>query len=81
MNVALPLPADLPYTFALDHTFRTRLLGEYKTYVAHFPHNGRVWVRASAQVWNEVGDFEYAARALKAICADITAAHERGEAV
>ncbi|KAF7976970.1 hypothetical protein HWV62_5043 [Athelia sp. TMB] len=81
VNVALPLPPDLPYTFALDHVFRTRLLDEFKTYVAHFPHNGRVWVRASAQVFNDVSDFEYAAGALKAICADVSAAHERGETV
>lgn len=77
MNVALPIPAHIPYTPAIDTTFRERLLGPggANTYVAHYPHNGRVWVRCSAQIWNEVADFEYAARALKGICEEIVQAH------
>ena len=33
---------------------RDKLLYEWRVYVAHFFHGNFWWVRASAQVWNEV---------------------------
>lgn len=77
MNVSLPLPAEIPYTREIDQTFRERLINENNTYVAHFPHNGKVWVRVSAQIWNQMSDFEHAGKALKVICEDIVAAHKK----
>lgn len=73
--MSLPIPASIKYTSEIDQTFRLRLLNGANTYVAHYPHNGKVWVRCSAQIWNEVGDFEHAAKALKEICGDIVEAH------
>lgn len=71
VNVRLPLPSTLPYTAALDRTLRQYMFSK-GTYVAHFPHGaGKVWVRASAQIWNEVEDFEYAAKVLKDLCEGI----------
>ena len=71
VNVRLPLPPSvLPYTAALDRTLRQYMLSK-GTYVAHFPHGGKVWVRASAQIWNELQDFDYAAKVLKGLCEGI----------
>jgi len=51
---------------------RERLLNNWNTYVAHYSYNGRVWVRGSAQIWNEVSDFEYGGRVS---CKEIVDAH------
>lgn len=63
------------------------MLREYDLIVAPFVHNERWWIRASAQIWNEVGpcllvsdvcsaltfnqisDFEYAAKVIQKMCA------------
>ncbi|KIM79204.1 hypothetical protein PILCRDRAFT_823789 [Piloderma croceum F 1598] len=76
VNVLLPIPPRIKYTEAIDYTIRERLLNDWNTYVAHYTHNGKVWVRCSAQVWNEVSDFEYAGKALKAVCEEIVESHK-----
>ncbi|KAJ3557662.1 hypothetical protein NM688_g1347 [Phlebia brevispora] len=68
VNVELPLK-DVPLdkiNFVQD-TLQDRLLKEYNAYAAHFYHNGRFWARCSAQIWNEVSDFEYIGRAFQDI--------------
>ncbi|KAG9015085.1 hypothetical protein FRB94_004204 [Tulasnella sp. JGI-2019a] len=68
-NVRLPLPLnqdESPTAKAAE--LMVELNEEYNTFVAVFEHNGSLWVRASAQIWNELSDFEYTARALKAMC-------------
>jgi len=75
VNVLLPISPDIKYTVGVDKILRDRLLNDWNTYLAHYPHNGKIWVRCSAQIWNEVSDFEYAGRALKVICAEIVDAH------
>lgn len=55
----------------MDTYFRDRLLNGFNTYVTHYPHNGKIWMRACAQVWNDITDFEYAAQALQVICDEI----------
>jgi len=74
VNVRLPIP--IKYAQVVDHTLCDKLLNVWNTYVAHFTHNGKIWVRCSAQVWNEVSDFEYAGEALKTICAEIVDANK-----
>jgi hypothetical protein len=76
VNVLLPIPSRIKYTQAIDYTIRERLLNDWNTYVAHFTHNGKVWVRCSAQVWNEISDFEYAGKALKAVSEEIVESHK-----
>jgi len=76
VNVRLPIPSRIKYTPLIDQIFRERLQNVWNTYVTHYAHNGKVWVRCSAQVWNEVSDFEYAGKALKAICEEIVATHK-----
>ena len=78
-NVQLPLPVEqtpgavyTPETLSEIHLFlRSKLLGEWNTYAAHYFHNGAWWVRCSAQVFNEVADFEYLGRALNAVCKEV----------
>lgn len=44
--------------------FFTTLLSEFKTVIPVYSYNGNIWARFSAQIWLEVTDFEYGARAL-----------------
>ena len=36
-----------------------------------FVHNGKWWVRVSAQVWNEMSDFEYLGKVLAETCKEV----------
>ncbi|KAF5617975.1 isopenicillin N epimerase [Fusarium tjaetaba] len=44
------------------------LIGDYKTFVALFLHGGRFWIRTSAQVYLEIGDYEWLGGVLKEVC-------------
>ncbi|KAI0926138.1 hypothetical protein AcW1_008381 [Taiwanofungus camphoratus] len=78
-NVLLPLPVEgstgQVYSYetleAINTLFREKLLYEWNTYAAHYFHAGGWWCRCSAQVWNEISDFEYVGRAFNAICKEI----------
>lgn len=48
--------------------FFQSLLNEFKTVIPVFEYTGVIWARFSAQVWLEVSDFEYGARALLTLC-------------
>ncbi|KAG6824642.1 hypothetical protein H0H92_006222 [Tricholoma furcatifolium] len=58
VNVELPFPTNIKPTRELDLRLKEKLLREYKTYTPPFYHNGRWWTRCSAQIWNELQDFE-----------------------
>ncbi|PCH42560.1 PLP-dependent transferase [Wolfiporia cocos MD-104 SS10] len=78
-NVLLPLPVETNegeiYTSAtlneINNTLRDKLLFDWNTYAAHYFHAGGWWCRCSAQVWNEISDFEYVGAAFNAICKEI----------
>ncbi|KAI0368661.1 PLP-dependent transferase [Pilatotrama ljubarskyi] len=78
-NVLLPLPVEKTpgevYTHAqlveINLYLRDKLLGEWKTYAAHYFHGGGWWCRCSAQVFNEVSDFEYLGKAFNAVCKEV----------
>ncbi|KAH9850270.1 PLP-dependent transferase [Lenzites betulinus] len=78
-NVQLPLPVEKTkgevYTPEQLSTIYTmlleKLLLEWKTFAAVYFHGGAWWCRCSAQVYNEVSDFEYLGKAFNAICKDI----------
>ncbi|KAK2467381.1 hypothetical protein APHAL10511_000616 [Amanita phalloides] len=74
VNVRLPLPNTdvLPLTEELDNKLRDKLLLERKVYSAYFVHDGKWWTRCSAQVYNEVYDFEKVGQAWLTICKEIT---------
>ncbi|TCD65233.1 hypothetical protein EIP91_002941 [Steccherinum ochraceum] len=75
-NVRLPLPTStaFPYSHTLlgtmEEYIRDKLLYEWNTYAVHYFYAGKWWVRASAQVFNELSDFEYLGKALVQICKD-----------
>ncbi|KAI0303839.1 PLP-dependent transferase [Multifurca ochricompacta] len=77
VNVGLPLALTTPDN-AITHEFLLRsLLEGWRVSAAVFLHNGRWWVRASAQVWNEISDFEYLAKALKDSCEKVELKYRR----
>ncbi|KAI0635825.1 PLP-dependent transferase [Trametes polyzona] len=78
-DVQLPLPVEKTrgevYTneqlAEINQFLLRRLLLEWKTYAAHYYHAGGWWCRCSAQVFNEISDFEYLGKAFKAVCKEI----------
>ncbi|TRM58813.1 pyridoxal phosphate-dependent transferase [Schizophyllum amplum] len=75
VNLALPLPPfpDDPADIRakIQTRYQRKLLFERKMGAAHFFHNGRWWVRVSAQVWLEMEDFEKLAKGISEVCAEL----------
>ncbi|TFY57881.1 hypothetical protein EVG20_g8371 [Dentipellis fragilis] len=71
VDVALPLSDAVPATPVVDEYIKETLLLEWNVYAAHYKHNGRWWTRCSAQIWNEISDFEYLGKAFAAICLEV----------
>ncbi|GAA5877320.1 hypothetical protein JCM1840_007196 [Sporobolomyces johnsonii] len=82
VNVLLPLPSCTPVS-KLSPSTVSRLNGfwfnelseKHRTIVPLFVHNDLPYTRLSAQVYTDLADFEYVARALGTVCEQI----ERGE--
>ncbi|KAI0267546.1 PLP-dependent transferase [Russula aff. rugulosa BPL654] len=66
-NVELPLAPSIPNNGTTLEIVRN-LLERWRVSATIFQHNGKWWVRVCAQVWNEISDFEYLAKALKDSC-------------
>ncbi|KAI3612045.1 aminotransferase family protein [Moniliophthora roreri] len=79
-NVALPISPKVPPTPEVDLKFKTKMLMGKKIFGAHYIHNGRWWVRASAQIWLEVEDFEKLGKAYLDVCREIEQEVEAEEA-
>ncbi|KAH9949725.1 pyridoxal phosphate-dependent transferase [Amylocystis lapponica] len=75
VNVELPLSPRVTPSADVDRAFQHKLLVEHRVYAAHFFHNGRWWARASAQVYNEIKDFDKLGRAFLVVCKEIAARH------
>ncbi len=58
------LPVDGPATAAAASDLREALHGDYRIEVHVTPFNGRLWVRLSAYLYNEISDFERLANAV-----------------
>jgi isopenicillin-N epimerase len=71
---ALPVPADLPATVAAGAALHDILFDEYRIEVPVMPLEGKLWVRVSAQIFNEPDDY----RKLAEVMPDaVKAAQER----
>ncbi|TFY59311.1 hypothetical protein EVJ58_g5854 [Rhodofomes roseus] len=85
-NIQLPLPTESAssafYTPQarenIVRTFTKKLLLDWNVSAAFFVHAGAWWTRCSAQVWNDISDFEYVGKAFKAICAEVSEIVETG---
>ncbi|KAG7447413.1 PLP-dependent transferase [Guyanagaster necrorhizus] len=77
VNVVMPLPGHLKPTVELDLMFKQKLLVEHKAYATHCYHNGMWWARCSAQVWNEVEDFQKLGKVLLTVCSEIKEEYRR----
>ncbi|KII90839.1 hypothetical protein PLICRDRAFT_106338 [Plicaturopsis crispa FD-325 SS-3] len=71
VNVELPIPGSLMWTPAISAFLRQRLLLEWKIFAPPIYHNGRWWTRCSAQIWNEISDFEYLGKVWKVLCKEV----------
>lgn len=80
VNVQLPLVVRSQQTKADVGARRSfikeRMLTDYDCAVQPYTHNGSWWFRASAQIFNEVSDFEFAAQHIKKMCDAFTAEDE-----
>ncbi|KAF9649870.1 PLP-dependent transferase [Thelephora ganbajun] len=73
VNVKLPLP-ETPkkaVKIAIDMFFKKKLLLEWNTFAPASYHHDGWWVRCSAQIWNDLSDFEYLGRAYKALSVQV----------
>lgn len=71
VNVELPLPGKIPNTGDISTLIRDTLLLKWNTYAFCFRHNEKWWVRCSAQIFNEISDFDFLADALMDVCAKV----------
>ncbi|MEO8104351.1 MAG: aminotransferase class V-fold PLP-dependent enzyme, partial [Betaproteobacteria bacterium] len=60
--VTMPLPVDEPASAEAAARWRLTLLREHHIEVPVIAIDGRLWVRISAQVYNELADYEALAR-------------------
>lgn len=81
-NIALPIWVGEPGAGALDtdvtltsdesakalQWFLRTLMSDHNTFVALFIHGGRYFTRVSAQVYLDLDDYRYGAKALKDVC-------------
>ncbi|KAF9790913.1 PLP-dependent transferase [Thelephora terrestris] len=83
VNVKLPLP-DTPkdaVKVVIDGFFKKKLLLGWNAFAPPFYLHGSWWVRCSAQIWNDISDFEYMGNAYKELSAQVIESiiDEKGE--
>ncbi|KAJ7146317.1 pyridoxal phosphate-dependent transferase [Mycena epipterygia] len=77
VNVHLPLPSNIQPSSVLQKMAAKMILGRNIFARAFFLEETGWWIRCSAQVWTEIGDFEKLGNVLVAICPEIV--HELRE--
>ncbi|TFY57850.1 hypothetical protein EVJ58_g6777 [Rhodofomes roseus] len=71
VNVVIPLSGSIQPSTRIIRMLQDGLLNRHNVSATQFYHNGKWWTRASAQVYNEVGDFDKLGHALLLVCAEI----------
>ncbi|KAI8143523.1 pyridoxal phosphate-dependent transferase [Fennellomyces sp. T-0311] len=72
VNVRLPLASDILNEAEMESEFAHKMVYERHCLVSGFKHNNAWWVRLSAQIYNDLDDFRGAAKALSAVCRDLS---------
>ncbi|KAJ3978936.1 PLP-dependent transferase [Lentinula detonsa] len=77
VNVVLPFSKEFSATYdaSVSTALRNKLLSQ-NMFAVTFYHQQLWWTRVSAQIWNEISDFEVLGKAFVSICSDIVAEHE-----
>jgi len=75
VNVRLPTTAPTPPIPVPPNQLNPLLipqllLEKYDTWVPVYPLQGQWWVRVSAQIYNEISDFQFLAEAISSLLAD-----------
>ncbi|KAJ7045044.1 PLP-dependent transferase [Mycena alexandri] len=71
VNVHLPLPRNLEPKAAMEKLKQKLILERNMFAYIYFSEETGWWTRCSAQVWNEVGDFEKLGKALIEVCSEV----------
>ncbi|KAI0001521.1 PLP-dependent transferase [Russula compacta] len=79
-NVGLPIASNTPDDAVTHELLLRNTLERWRVSAAFFRHNDSWWVRVSAQIWNEISDFEYLAKALKDSCEKLDLKYRRKDA-
>ncbi|CAK9438687.1 uncharacterized protein LODBEIA_P29110 [Lodderomyces beijingensis] len=58
---------------SIDDAVYRRCMGQYKAYTPCLAHNGKLWARFSAQVYNELSDYEVASDVLLKVLKEVSA--------
>ncbi|EKM81466.1 hypothetical protein AGABI1DRAFT_105046 [Agaricus bisporus var. burnettii JB137-S8] len=79
VNVELPLPGRILWSSQVKTMLDEKMLNQRNAYSAHFYHNGKWWTRCSAQIYNEVEDFEKLAKIWIEVCDEVTREVDEGK--
>ncbi|KAJ7157162.1 PLP-dependent transferase [Mycena filopes] len=72
VNVQLPLPPNIGPKTAVMEKMRRKLILERNMFaLIYLGQEGQWWTRCSAQIWNEVADFEILGKALIEVCSEV----------
>ncbi|ESK85204.1 aminotransferase family protein [Moniliophthora roreri MCA 2997] len=72
-NVRLPLSTQILSSPDIAREFDRQLFEVHGVYASIYRHNDKWWARVSAQIYNEISDFEKLGRVLLEICPDLEA--------
>ncbi|KAI8144398.1 pyridoxal phosphate-dependent transferase [Fennellomyces sp. T-0311] len=72
VNVELPLEPKTLTDAQVTSQFVEKMLYEQNSMAVGFKHNGKWWVRLSAQIYNNMDDFEFAAKAIQKVCKELS---------
>ncbi|KAH9475962.1 Hercynylcysteine sulfoxide lyase [Psilocybe cubensis] len=67
-NIELPLPPNITPSKEIFFLYQDEMLDNHRVFAPAFYYMGKWWVRASAQIYNDLSDFEQLAHALAETC-------------
>lgn len=75
--VELPIPGYIPDSEEVHNLIQDTLLLKWNTYAPQFHINGKWWIRVSAQIYNEISDFDLLADAFLDVAAQVVERHAK----